>query len=86
MKKINSRLKIYQIIIVLESGIKLKLARLLVVLKKLSPIGTIAQTEPKFDLIVVGKFKNDVKILFQSKKDDKEISKKIMSAGEINIH
>jgi two-component system chemotaxis sensor kinase CheA len=74
---------IFEISIELEENIKLKLARLLVVLKKIERIGIIAQIEPQFDQIIEGKFDNVVKILFQSEFKQDEIKKRILSAGEI---
>jgi two-component system chemotaxis sensor kinase CheA len=74
---------IFEITIELEENIKLKLARFLVVLKKIERIGVIAQTEPQFDQIIEGKFDNVVKILFQSEFSQAEIKKRILSAGEI---
>jgi two-component system chemotaxis sensor kinase CheA len=75
--------KFYSITIILEDNIRLKLARLLVVIKKVVEFGDIAQSVPPLPDILAGKIENWINIIYQSRNDEEFISQQIKSCGEI---
>lgn len=75
--------KFFSITIILEDNIRLKLARLLVVIKKVVEFGDIAQSVPPLPDILAGKIENWINIIYQSRKDEEFISHQIKSCGEI---
>ena len=75
--------KFYSITIILEDNIRLKLARLLVVIKKVVEFGDIAQSVPPLPDILAGKIENWINIIYQSRKDEEFIYQQIKSCGEI---
>ncbi len=75
--------KFYSITIILEDNIRLKLARLLVVIKKVVEFGDIAQSVPPLPDILAGKIENWINIIYQSREDEEFIGQQIKSCGEI---
>jgi two-component system chemotaxis sensor kinase CheA len=73
----------YSIDIILEDNIRLKLARILVIIKNIIKIGKIAHTLPSLKKILAGEFDGTIKILFQTNNDKEAIIKKIKESGEI---
>ncbi len=76
-------LKFYLIKVILEDNIKLKLARLLVIIKNIEKFGIIAQTSPELGDILQGKIEQEIQILYQSSESSKQITKRITDSGEI---
>ncbi|MHA1672894.1 MAG: chemotaxis protein CheA [Promethearchaeota archaeon] len=76
-------LKFFLIKVILEDNIKLKLARLLVIIKNIEKFGIIAQTSPELGDILQGKIEQEIQILYQSSEDSDQITKRIKDSGEI---
>ncbi|MHA1729005.1 MAG: chemotaxis protein CheA [Promethearchaeota archaeon] len=75
--------KFYSITVVLVDNVRLKLARLLVVIKKVVEFGEIAQSNPPLPEILQGKIEDRINIIYQSEKTREYISQKIKNCGEI---
>lgn len=76
-------LKFYIITVELEENIKLKMARLLVIIKNIEAHGIIAQTAPELKDILQGKIEKSIQILYQSSEDIEIIKKRIFDSGEV---
>lgn len=75
--------KIYLITITYEKNIRLKVARLFVIIRLMSKIGTIRQTFPEFYDLLEGRFDDEFSIIFQSKKHAGDVKEEILNSGEL---
>ena len=75
--------KFYDVTIKLDPNIKLKTARLFVIIKKMSEIGTIAKSKPDYANLLQGSFEYEFTLFIQSGLPVL-ISKKIYSCGEVD--
>lgn len=78
-----SDLKFFIITVELEENIKLKMARLLVIIKNIEAHGIIAQTAPELKDILQGRIEKSIQILYQSSEDIEVIKKRIFDSGEV---
>ena len=67
----------------LEKNIRLKTARVFVVIKNLRDAGVIAKTEPPLTELLEGKLEDTFTVLFQSDQSKKNIEDRIFASGEI---
>lgn len=75
--------KCFTITIILEENTRLKLARLLVVIKKIVEFGRIAQSTPVLSEILANHIENQIEILYQTSFEANFIVSKIQNCGEI---
>ncbi len=75
--------KIVYITIKLEQAVRLKTARLFVIIKNLSSSGIIARSFPSFLDLIEGKFEYEFSLLFQCTKPGIRIEDEIKASGEI---
>ncbi|MCP4761717.1 MAG: hypothetical protein GY870_08045, partial [archaeon] len=73
----------YNITVILNDKIKLKLARTLVIIKKVVEFGEIAQTIPSLPDLLTGKIDDRINLIYQSKEPLEEIQRIITNCGEI---
>jgi two-component system chemotaxis sensor kinase CheA len=75
--------KFYSITIKIESNIRLKRARLFVIIKNIGNLGVIVQTTPPFVELVEGTFEDTFSLLFQSSNSAEKIRTSLELSGEI---
>jgi two-component system chemotaxis sensor kinase CheA len=76
--------KFYNVTIKLDPNIKLKTARLFVIIKKMSEIGTIAKSKPDYANLLQGSFEYEFTLFIQSGLPSADIEEKIYSCGEVD--
>ena len=68
----------------MDPNIKLKTARLFVIIKKMSEIGTIAKSKPDYANLLQGSFEYEFTLFIQSGLPSADIEEKIYSCGEVD--
>jgi two-component system chemotaxis sensor kinase CheA len=74
---------ILYITITIEEGVRLKTARLFVIIKNLNACGVVAKSFPSFADLIDGKFEQEFSLLFQCSKPDVNIEEEIKACGEV---
>jgi two-component system chemotaxis sensor kinase CheA len=75
--------KFYNVKIKLDPNIKLKTARLFVIIKNIADIGTIAKSVPDYINLLQGAFELEFSLLIQSSLPQKSIEERIYGCGEV---